>query len=386
MKNAFLWMIMFIFHLKKVINADKYLITNYFITDYKIITNVFLGYPGYPLSFSITQEVNYTYTTSNHFTLVHSMSIKLLKTESINIFDIRNVSAELVSDLFSLDSKNISFCLLNMYIITDKSLSKDYPQTGLSLSYNFTDKNFSLIHNLINENSINSAEYTLIPTSINQGNIIFGKPPNSFISHKHKATCQVNTTYNKWNCFLNKITFSHNKNVFYVPDYSKDYNYFCIDISKIMVSYSFLDYLADIIFKPYLINKQCTYKTSISLHYFYCDCRFINDFPDIIFHYGQYEFKLTKNDLFEESIINRCNFLIVADYENDNKGYWIIGRVFLLKYITTWNYDLNEIIFYNDLPFGTNTQYKKQLLKVCCYILTFNIYILILIKISQRIK
>ena len=362
-------------------NADKYLITNYFITDYKINTNVFVGYPGYPLFLSITQEVNYTYITSNYFSLNNSLSIKLLKTETIDIYNRRNISVDLIADSISLNTKNISFGLLNIYIIPNGSISNNYSDKALSLAYNFTNKKFSLIHTFIDEDYINTAQYTFIPTSINQGYIIFGKLPNNFTLNKYKTACQVNTSYNKWNCLLNKITFSNNKNVLYVPDYNKEYSYFCVDISKISVPYKFLDYLADTIFKSYIINKTCTYKTSISLHYFYCDCRFINDFPDIIFHFGQNEFKLTKNDLFEESMTNRCNFQIVADYENDSKGYWQIGRIFILKYITTWDYDLNEIQFYSDLPFDTHNLYKKQVLKLCCYILTMNIYVLILIKI-----
>ena len=113
-----------------------------------------------------------------------------------------------------------------------------------------------------------------------------------------------------------------------------------------------MNYLRDNAFAFYINQEKCKYKNTLSYKYFYCDCRYVDDFPSIIFDFNGYQFELEKIDLFTEANDFRCNFNIATNIENQEDKTWSFGRVFILKYISQFDYHRNEILFYDDKQFG----------------------------------
>lgn len=372
---------------------EKYLTTNFTVKESKPYIDVFIGFPGSPLSLSISQDMNFSYISKEH----KQPSFTTIKKEAIDIHGLM-ISTELISDLFAVHSEEmLSYSLLYFYYIPNIPFSETHKQNVLSLVYEFNHNNYSLVHNFLHDKYIDQAQFTMYPTLsyMQQGKIIFGKPPSNLTLNKYIAKCKIIQKHNnKWNSNLNKISFSHNKKLSYIIHPENEFSYFAIDDNIIIAPYSFLSYLEKYVFNSYIQEHTCFYKITDNLHYFYCDCRFINEFPEFVFHFGKYEFVLNKRDLFEETGIYRCNFNIIGNY---NK-FWKIGRSFLMKYISTWDYDKSEIRFYNDKPFGeenlememnSNENVKViqtgnssiKVMKFVCGLLLINIFILLFIKI-----
>ena len=119
-------------------------------------------------------------------------------------------------------------------------------------------------------------------------------------------------------------------------------------------------------FNSLIESKKCfeskINKTSLSFyHYFYCDKNKItkNDlkkFPTLYFHHIEFSiiFELTYEDLFEifDDIIL---FKVVFDTSYE----WIFGRLFLKKYMFSYNDASKKISFYNT-NFSIKNKGKKE--------------------------
>ena len=131
------------------------------------------------------------------------------------------------------------------------------------------------------------------------------------------------------------------KNVFLDNDYglitgTKEY--------KNIITNNFFDKYINVkcfekIFKSYDIG---------SFYYYICDEDIdIENFPTLYFKSKnyQYEFKLTKDDLFLKDN-NKIYFLIVFEFSRTNT--WKLGKPFLEKYLFSYNYDAKTVSFYNE--------------------------------------
>ena len=118
-----------------------------------------------------------------------------------------------------------------------------------------------------------------------------------------------------------------------------------------------------------------------SYYVFSCENSFevqykIKSFPSLYFNLeNNLEFIFTYNDLFKE-INNRLYFMIIFKIEAilNFSPKWVMGEIFLRKYLTLFNYETREISFYKSIVEEINMETKKNatdytVLKIICGII-----------------
>ena len=153
MKNVLICLSLIVCNLDKLkANLDdskreKYLTTNFTVKESKPYIDVFIGFPGSPLSLSISQDINFSYISKEH----KQSSFTTIKKETIDIHGLM-ISTELISDLFAVHSEEmLSYSLLYFYYIANTPFSEGHKQSVLSLVYEFNHNNYSLVHNFLND-------------------------------------------------------------------------------------------------------------------------------------------------------------------------------------------------------------------------------------------
>ena len=225
------------------------------------------------------------------------------------------------------------------------------------------EKEVNLINQLA-QNFKESYDFTFKYTSDNEGMIIIGAEPHIFDPDNYQeqnyrtvgagdndfqdyrdwhltfdemyVTYKDKNTNNIINKNLNetkKIRINFDLGIIYGPT---DY--------KIMIKNLFFDDL---------IEKEICFEIKKELEIgFYCDKNkgaeeiIKNEFPTLYFKMNQFNeiFELNYKDLFREKEKNKLYFLIV--FSQTSQNYFEIGKIFLKKYIFTFNQDAKTIGYY----------------------------------------
>ena len=345
-----LYVLLCIIQVIKSKNSNKIISIKYEKFDNKLSTIIFLGYPSQDLKITLNQEKEYSYLTYPKYDVKQSLTYVYKGEEQVSFFGY-SVRGTKISEMIELDGNFLMYSDLYFYHFQNNPIENvGYYGNSISLAYQFLHNNFSLIHSMKEGKDINKLNYAFIDK---EKKIMLGGIPEKYVLDKYVARCKVNLNHNKfkkWGCNLNKAIVNNSKVIFDVP--SNHYSYFSINEERIFVPEEFMNYLRDNAFASYISQEKCKYKNTLSYKYFYCDCRYIDDFPSIIFDFNGYQFELEKIDLFTEANDFRCNFNIATNIENQEDKTWSFGRVFILKYISQFDYDRNEILFYEDKQFG----------------------------------
>ena len=80
--------------------------------------------------------------------------------------------------------------------------------------------------------------------------------------------------------------------------------------------------------------------------YYRCDSDKINQFPNITFVFNHIKYYFNYKDFSEESVNHEGTSYIYIRKNRENKNEWIIGNSFILKYVSTFDYDKNRIILF----------------------------------------
>ena len=239
--------------------------------------------------------------------------------------DVKNILGELVS------KKQVSFRDWSIYFPMDK------------LNNN----------NIINNNS----DYIAY--------LILGSKPELYLSNKYKEQDAFYTNSESYDStyvaliHFYKSYFKVNEEIISINKFDLkaklDFNF------GIIKGTSYCKHLLEESFFNSLIKEGKCFQSKVSkisyafYDYFYCDKNKIskNDlskFPTLFFHHIEFSniFELTYEDLFE-TVDDVIIFKIVFDMSNE----WTFGKLFLKKYLFSYNDDSKKIAFYN-------TKYKEN--------------------------
>ena len=244
--------------------------------------------------------------------------------------------------------------------------SFSYFYIGLQLGSKFYTHNVkNIVGEFLSKHEITSSDWSIYFTDKNKNNdyigyLIIGSAPHQYLSNKYNENelFYTNSENFDWT-WIASLSF--------YKIYIKSNNDTIIDLNKFQ-SKAKLDFnfniikgtwqsktlLEELFFSSLINSNKCfelkINKNSYSYYYFfYCDKNKItkNDlikFPTLFFHHIELAniFELTYEDLvetFDDIILFKIVF--------DNSNEWIFGRVFLKKYLFSYNDVSKKIYFYN---------------------------------------
>ena len=232
---------------------------------------------------------------------------------------------------------------------------------GLKLSVNYAGTfDYNFLRELKNLNIINNYVFYFDYDNNNkeEGNLIIGKWPHEIDENKDKykekifkEVYAINYEFNL--CWMIRVddTFLKIKE----DNSNKKYNltknsYFELDynLNIIYGAYEFMELIEKIYFNEKIENKICkkVYSNNGQLIFFECDPSLnIKSFPSIFFNHKTFSFifELNYEDLFK---INDGKLIFLIWFKTKEKEKWSLGKIFLKKYLFTFDIDKKMIGFY----------------------------------------
>ena len=219
--------------------------------------------------------------------------------------------------------------------------------------------------------------------------LILGSKPEIYLSNKYKEqdAFYTNSESYDWTyvalIHFYKSYFKVNEEIISINKFDLkaklDFNF------GIIKGTSYCKHLLEETFFNSLIKEGKCFQSKVSkisyafYDYFYCDKNKIskNDlskFPTLFFHHIEFSniFELTYEDLFE-TVDDVIIFKIVFDMSNE----WTFGRLFLKKYIFSYNDDSKKIAFYNTKYQENEEKDEKNLSKNNSYYYYIELVIII---------
>ena len=285
-----------------------------------------------------------------------------------------------ISILYNPNNEEYILDDVGMDFIIEKEKRTTCGYIGFKLGYNYEDTNNNLLNQLKEKNIISNTIFSFI--EVNKNNDKYKKNNIEYlliigdeiydVFNKEGIDKYISTEYNRSKyieeCKLNdyiisdgyyfiwKLTFSNIylnisnnvTNMVQIQNIFLDYNYGLIVGTK-----EYRTLILENFFNQYISNDTCFEKTLRtydigSFYYYVCNNTInINNFPSLYLKSKvfQYEFRLTKDDLFI-TYNNKIYFLIIFEFSRTNT--WKLGIPFLNKYLYSFNYDSKIISFYNE--------------------------------------
>jgi hypothetical protein len=278
---------------------------------------------------------------------------------------------------YTSDFRNLDF--YQFYYAPNNSYSSDNPYSCGVFGFRYKldeskigeDKCVNLIRGLNNSSNISfndidnlvfSIEYSNEDNDID-GKLIMGNYPHEFAPEKYYINNSKEIYIDETSLEDNKDFLTSFNEIFFYKDNnisnkvsmnntSELQSVFILEQNMFSVPKKFFDLYVDNVFKKYIDDKKCEvvdidlerYKTIICQN----ESSFYSDtFPSLYFYHSGFNetFKFTRKELLVEKY-GQLYFMLYVDNENDD-GYWGIGKIFMKKYLLTFNYGNNTIKFYN---------------------------------------
>ena len=277
----------------------------------------------------------------------------------------RNKWSYIVQDSFTLfseiDLKNETILNNISFIYTPKdetnNLNKICGTLGLALdSHYFLTRDANFIKILKQFQYINTYDFSIYFTSDNEGKLIIGEEPHYYlpkifnVNNLRKNNVLLDGYSNSaWKTEFSQIYFTMNDIKYKVKEGKNAV--FAIENNYIIGNKNYQKLIEENFFKNYLDNNICYYEKINNPKYVILICNKdssfdINSFPTLYLYHRifNYTFELNNKELFLEKG-NKYIFLVFFwEYGLD---YFTLGKIFLRKYLFTFNIDSKSIGFYN---------------------------------------
>lgn len=347
---------------------------------------------GYYLYIEIGHDSNYfpidQQNEASYFNSIRYNSLNVIKTNSI-IENNKTFKREHIYDKIKLRKYifNLSFYKVH-YGIEDKKFG------GISLSLSYKDTEFSTIHQLKRQGLIDELIYAFVPMGSISGYLYLGGSPDNFIKDNRQFILKMNNNY--WGSNLHYVIFDDGNiedNDFIYPN--KDKMIFQAGLGYIYAPQKFFDMFIDKYLKELFKNELCKIVTiDINEKAIECykeDIKQIR-FPKYIdFIIEDFIFRIDL-EIFMFSYSNKIRIEIRQEEEHNDR--WVLGASFLSNYISVYDYDKKEIIFYNQYKeniflcdvsacINTRIKYNKAVVLTVIIELLFGIFINTIIKINK---
>ena len=215
----------------------------------------------------------------------------------------------------------------------------------------------NLVNQLLDENIINNNLFSIIYSEEDEGIFLIGSEPHKYYKNSQKYSKKnliyINNDKNNnfifWSLLPESIYFSLNKKIINI---SNNYlnNSICTleyNLGLIYGTEDYLNLIKENYFNQLFLEKKCYEKIIYSFYtIIYCDKReYIENFPNLNFHFPEIIFTLNEKDLFLEK---NGKFFFGIIFDRKNKNQWKLGKPFLKKYSFIFNYDTKKIGIYNE--------------------------------------
>lgn len=260
------------------------------------------------------------------------------------------------------------------YSVLETHLTDNYKCGVIGLNnpskfdFKLNKKENFFIHELKINELISEYTYTILyeennsllnyKNDINFGTIIIGESPHIFSPDKYKKEDQFTFQIDDWSIPSNKVKFNSSKGDYFQDDVEIQIN----TISGLFRgTESYKLKIEEIFFSELIKKKLCKVETSIDNIYlsdynvFSCENNkemenYIKSFPTLYFELqNNIKFMFTYDELFK--VYNgRLYFMVIFRIESFTafKPRWVMGEIFLRKYLATFNYETKEISFYKN--------------------------------------
>ena len=235
--------------------------------------------------------------------------------------------------------------------------------------------------NIIN-NTIWSVSFSEINNTIGSGNLIIGEYPHiyspNYYKEKNYYTIKNNNTF--WEFKVNSAYILKKNHIpsditkgsstgsmmYYIENIRIEFGAYLAYAPK-----DLFDQLRELFFEKYFDENICTYKKvkiqKDKIQIIFCDASKFGEyeqkqFPTLYFNVEDFHinFEINNEDVFLTK--NDAVFLMIAFDSKENRNYLKVGNKFLEKYQFTFDYDKNEIGFYNN-----NVSMKKEMERIRRY-------------------
>ena len=324
-----------------------------------------------PIIIDLNMEIDFLWIYFNIY--ISTKSNPIIK-ENIVLSD--NQYYDLIKDTFKIEPSNIVIDNYDIYIV--KNFTKTNGEfDSFPLSYRFDNEKNSLIHYLYNHKYINQKSFSFAILDKNPQLYIGGLPEEVERATPYATKCKRDTRHHTWGCFLNKVTTNNR-------DYdSNEYLFFQSNQHEILAPENFIGFIYDALFEKYIKEQICKY--DYQKEQFECQCSIMYKMnTNINFTIDGSVFNFKRWELFED-INKKCIFLIKLNQRNANQ--WVFGTVFLDKYLTSFNYDDDYILFRSQNPISTIIEKPKSIsrIHIVVFIIILSIFGNILISIQKKL-
>ena len=215
-------------------------------------------------------------------------------------------------------------------------------------TYQVDKEEFSLVHILKKQKLINKLIYSIFPNNPYEGNFYFGTPPT--VPNKYyEGKCNI--IHNKWACFI--LSGKINDNFIYNTSLNANITLFQLKEKFVYVPKGFLEFIVRSLNTFNVRNKRCevTSNARKEYYYIYCDDPILIGNHTISFLIGEYEFtfplstyfSISSNSAMSNIMYHKRKCLEMTN--NTKQECWIFGSDFILKYVSTFDYENNVIKF-----------------------------------------
>ncbi len=217
--------------------------------------------------------------------------------------------------------------------------------SALAFAHKISDIKYSIVHSLKKEKIIDNLQFSFMLNDDKENGTLFigGLPENISSEYPYKEVVPVSNKKSKyWEIKLDYIFFGE---ISYVYDIKNEYNArISTNVISIQTPMLIMEQIVNEQFNQSIAEKKCS--VNYNNYEVQCQCKYINEFKDMIFVINSKEFKFKAKDLFIEQD-DICTFAMTAN--NIDQSQWRIGIAFLEKFLVNFDYDNNEITFMSKL-------------------------------------
>ena len=290
----------------------------------------------------IDQQTPFSWFNQNFLDMKPSSTRQILtKNPSLITYLPNNqMEAHLYSDIIMIGDNKLYF-----HFYVPISRKEDH---SLTLAYQVEKEEFSFVHILKKQKLINKLIYSIFPNNPYEGNFYFGTPPTV----PNKSTeGKCNIINDKWACSI--LSGKISDNFIYNTSSNANITLFQIKEKFVYVPKGFLEFIVRSLNTFNIRNKRCevTSNARKEYYYIYCDDPLLIGNHSISFLIGEYEFtcplstyfSISSNSAMSNIMYHKRKCLEMTN--NTKQECWIFGSDFILKYVSSFDYENNVITF-----------------------------------------
>lgn len=354
------------------------------LINYNIYTNISMGTPPQLVSHFIEQsehsfnfdkkKLSYNHLTISNFeSLYENLTNFRFKYAKSSTFS-NNDNIEFFTDIYYFNTLNNSKIKIenfphNFYLDDNEDDQNKCGIIGLNHKNNsyLKKNNVHFLEELKRKKLIGEYSFTIIynennslfnyKNNLNLGTIIIGESLCIFNHGKFKKEDEIANTEKDWSILVNELKFNSQEDIYTEKNIEMQIS---LNTGFIKGSNSYRKKIDKIFFSELIKNKFCIVELLVenifTNEYYVYSCENnkeikekIKLFPTLFFEIktNNLTFIFTYKDLFKQ-FNDRLYFMVIFKSEKFSAYFprWIMGEIFLRKYLTSYNYDSKTIIFY----------------------------------------